>query len=125
MKREAGMADAPVFKSRVEKFENVVTDQVFPEAFVYRVNQIKIDVIGSKSLELGVEVFVHIGAAGDQPARQLGRQFNFVSQSALQCLTDKGFAFAGVRKTGAMVWVGGIDIVYAVVDCLMQHSRGQ
>src|SRR5208337_4995458 len=78
-------------------------------------HKVEIDMVSPEPVELLIEVFVHVLAGCDKPARELGREVYLFTVSPGKCLPDERFTCA------IMIGIRGIDIIHAMVDRVPYH----
>ena len=115
VEREAEMPEAPGGDGFFGPLAHTQIAQLGPMVLVQRVQQVKVDMVDLQPPKLYVQVLVEIIGGLDLPTGHLGRQLDLVSVPTLECGAQEGLAVP------AVIGIGGIHIVDAVVDGIVEH----
>ena len=115
MEGKADIADSAFSSGVFQEFYYPQLFQVFPGAFIKGVQQVVIDVIGIKTLQLLGKIMIHVLLGFDQPGRKLGGHIDALAVNLLDEFPQHRLAFA------IMVSPGGVKVIYSMLHGILEH----
>ena len=112
MEREARIANLALAQHIVHELLIVERLYVMETLLIERVQQIEIQMIGLQAAQLLVKQTLHVVVGLDQPYGQFAGKRYLFAIAVPERLSNQHFTHA------PMIAIGGIDIRYAVVDCI-------
>ena len=116
---EAEVADTAVGQGTLGGLELALLQHGLPVIRVQPVQQVEVDVVVLQALQLDAQDAVEVVGLLDVPHRHLGGHLDALAVAALERLPEPDLARVLV------VHPGGVDVVHAAVDGVVEHLRGQ
>ena len=121
VERERRETDEALCLRALEELDDAQVAHSVPRLAIEAVEQVEVEVVGLKPLELLGKEAVHVGAFLEEEERHLGREVDALAPTSGERFADKRLALALRAEVHAMVEVRRVDVVHAVVDGVVQQ----
>ncbi len=123
MKREAGMEDAAAPALRVEELAHSQAAHSVPRRPIEAVDEVEVDMVGLKPLELPREVAFHFIRRLDDLLRKLCGEQNAIPKAPRKSAANDRLTLPLLPERGGMVEPGRIHVIDALFYRLVKEAR--